>query len=136
MAALTLSQFLIDNPQNALREEFFLSQRFKDAGFKFTISAMSGEQFANYQKEAIAVGRHKNVSFDTKRFNELVVLNHTLVPDFRSAEDMKAAGCARPEDYLYRSLKAGEIMDLASRISKLSGFEEDAQGMVDEVKNS
>jgi len=33
-------------------------------------------------------------------------------------------------------LKAGEIIDLATKISELSGFDADQQSLVDEVKNS
>lgn len=135
-AALTLTQFLLDNPQTNITEKIWVSPRFKEHGFQFTISAMTGDQFSAYQKEATVVGRHRNVAFDSKRFNELVVINHTLEPNFRDASAISQAGCQTPEQYMYRSLKAGEIIDLASQISKLSGFDQDADALVDEVKNS
>ena len=134
--SMTLTQFLLDNPQIDIREEIFVSPRFKDAGFKFTISAMTGEQFSSYQKEATAVGRHKKVNFDNKRFNELVVINHTLNPNFKDADAIKKAGCMTPEQFLYRSLRAGEITELVNQISALSGFDPDPEALVDEVKNS
>ena len=134
--ALTLMQFLLDNPVNNEREEVVVSQRFKDAGFTFTISAMSGEQFSSYQKQATAVGRHKKVNFDSKLFNELVVINHTLNPNFKDTEAVKQAGCASPEQFMYKVLKAGEIIELSNKISVLSGFDSELDDMVDEVKNS
>lgn len=136
VTAQTLTQFLLDNPQLDIREEIYVSERFKNAGFKFTISAMTGEQFSAYQKEATAIGRHKKVNFDSKRFNELVVINHTVNPNFKDAEVIKQAGCQTPEQFLYRSLRAGEVVELSNKISQLSGFDADPEALVDEVKNS
>lgn len=134
--ATTLLDFLLENPQDNIQEEFFLSDRFKKAGFKFTIKVMTGEQFSAYQKEAIAVGRHRKVNFDNKRFNELVVINHTVNPNFRDAAAISKAGVRTPEEFLYKVLKAGEVIDLANKISELSGFQTDEDALVDEVKNS
>lgn len=136
VTALTLTQFLLDNPQVDITEDVYVAERFKEAGFKFTISAMSGEQFSAYQKEATAIGRHKKVNFDSKRFNELVVINHTVNPNFKDADTIKKAGCQTPEQFLYRSLRAGEVVELANQISRLSGFDTDPEALVDEVKNS
>ena len=134
--AQSLTQFLVENPQLDVTEEVFISPRFKELGFKFKISAMSGEEFSSYQKEATAVGRHRKVSFDNKRFNELVVINHTVNPNFKDVETLKSANCTSPEQFLYRSLRAGEIMELANQITALSGFDPDPEALVDEVKNS
>lgn len=134
--ALTLTQFLIANPQDNVTEGVYISERFKAAGFKFKISAMSGKQFSDYQKQATAVGRHRKVNFDSQTFNELVVLNHTVEPNFKDAEAIKQAGCTSPEQFLYRSLRAGEISNLANEISVLSGFDSDPEALKDEVKNS
>jgi len=133
---LSLTQFLLDNPVNNEREEVYVSQRFKDAGYTFTISPMSGEQFSAYQKEATAVGRHKKVNFDSKLFNERVVINHTLNPNFKDAETVKQSGCVSPEAFMYKVLKAGEIIELSNKISVLSGFDSDLDDQVEEVKNS
>ena len=134
--AMTLTQFLVDNPQTNIVDEVYVSPRFKEAGFKFKITAMTGEQFSTYQKEATAIGRHRKMSFDNKRFNELVVINHTVDPNFKDAATLSQAGCTTPEQFLYRSLRAGEIAELANQISQLSGFDMDPEALVDEVKNS
>lgn len=132
----SLSQFLADNPVAGVVDEIYVSPRFKKAGFKFKISAMTGEQFQAYSQQATAVGRHKKVRFDSKLFNELVVINHTVEPNFKDAAAIKAANCSTPEQYMYRSLLAGEISELSNQISALSGFDEDPEELVDEVKNS
>lgn len=134
--AVSLTEFLLANPQDEVTEELYISERFKKAGYKFTISAMTGEQFQEYQQEATAFGRHRKTSFDTKRFNERVVVNHTVTPNFKDADAIKKAGCTTPEQFMYRSLRAGEITELSNRISTLSGFDSDSEALVDEVKNS
>ena len=130
----TLLEFLIDNPVDNLTEEVIVSQRL--AKFPFKIKGMTGPEFSEYQKLSTKIGRHKKVEFDSKLFNEQVVLNHTVDPNFRDAESIKKAGCSTPEQVLYKSLLAGEISELAQQISALSGFDKDMEETVEEAKNS
>ncbi len=82
------------------------------------------------------MGRHRKINFDIKRFNELVVINNTVEPNFKDAESIRTAGCTTPEQFLYKSLLAGEISELSNRISQLSGFDQNLEQAVDEAKNS
>lgn len=129
-----LLEFLVQNPVDNVTEEIIVSKRLEK--FPFKIKAMTGQEFSEYQKLATAFGKKKKVSFDTQKFNEQVVLNHTTEPNFRDAESIKKAGCVTPEQFLYRSLLAGEISELATKISVLSGFEADMEETIDEAKNS
>ena len=129
-----LMNFLIENPVDDLTEEIMLSKRLKK--FKIKIKAMSGTEFSEYQKLSTKIGRHKKVEFDTKKFNELIIINHTVEPNFKDSESLKKAGVQTPEQLLYKSLLAGEISDLAEQISKLSGFDTDINEDIDEAKNS
>ncbi len=130
----TLIDFLIENPVDNLTAEVVVSQRL--AKFPFKIKGMTGPEFSEYQKLSTKIGRHKKVEFDNKKFNEMVVLNHTIEPNFRDAESMKKANCQSPEQFLYKSLLAGEISELAQEISSLSGFDKDMEETVEEAKNS
>lgn len=129
-----LLDFLAENPVDGITSQVVVSQRL--AKFPFTIKAMSGPEFSNYQKRATKYSKSKKVEFDSKLFNEQVVINHTVEPNFRDAEAIKKANCLTPEQFLYRSLLAGEIAELAERISALSGFDADIEAVVDEAKNS
>lgn len=129
-----LLEFLVQNPVDNVTEEIIVSARLKE--FPFKIKAMTGQEFSEYQKLATAFGKKKKVSFDTATFNEQVVLNHTVEPNFRDAESIKSAGCLTPEQFMYRSLLAGEISELANKISVLSGFDSDIEESVEEAKNS
>lgn len=133
--SISLMQFLIDNPVSNITEEIDIP-RLAQAGYKVKISAMTGDQFQEYQKQATAIGRHKKVAFDGKLFNELVVINHTIDPNFKDANMIKAAGCTTPAQLMYKVLKAGEIQELSKQISSLSGFDDDVDSNVEEVKNS
>lgn len=135
---MNLSEFLAKNPVNNLTEEVYVSNRFVDENgnkLPFKIKAISGEAYASYRKEALKITKN-GAEFDTKRFNELIVINHTIDPNFRDAEAVKAAGCITPEQYMYRSLLAGEIDALAAKISELSGFNTTIEEAKEEVKNS
>ena len=129
-----LLEFLIENPVDDLTAEVVVSSRL--AAYPFKIKGISGPEFAEYRKAATKMGRHRKVEFDSKLFNELVVLNHTVEPDFRNAESIKAAKCITPEQFLYKSLLAGEIEELANQISALSGFDSTLEDTIEEAKNS
>lgn len=130
----TLLQFLMENPVDNLTEEVIVSARL--AKYPFKIRAMTGPEFSEYQKLATRVNKGKKVEFNSKLFNEMVVLNHTVEPNFRDADTLKKAGCASPEQFLYKSLLAGEIAELSQQISNLSGFDRDMDASIDEAKNS
>jgi hypothetical protein len=134
-APMSLTQFLIGNPQDNITSEIGLSARFDAAGYKFKIRPMRGDEYMQYQKGASVMSKGGKFSFSNQKFQELIVLNCTLDPDFRSADNIKASGCATPEAFLYRSLNAGEIQTLFSGIMELSGIEA-PEIMVEEVKNS
>lgn len=129
-----LIDFLIENPVDNVFDEVIVSERLKK--FPFRIKAISGPQFSEYQKQATTIGKKRKVTFDSKLFNELVILNHVIEPNFKSADSIKKAGCSTPEQFLYRSLLSGEIQELAQQINSLSGFENEADEVVEEAKNS
>jgi hypothetical protein len=129
-----LTQFLIENPVDNLTDTVIVSARL--AKFPFKIKGMSGTEFADYQKLATRISRkNKGIEFDTKIFNELVVINNTVEPNFKDAETLKKANCLSPEQFLYKSLLAGEIAELAQRISALSGFDKTLEEEVEDAKN-
>jgi hypothetical protein len=105
---------------------------------KFKIKAMTNDEFEEIRKAAASISTKKgkrSISFDTKRFNELVVINNTIDPNFKDAESIKKLGCITPEQYLNKVLLAGEIVELSQQIQTLSGFELEIDELVEEAKN-
>lgn len=136
MTALT--DFLLANPVDTITQEVIVSKRIKDAEgnlLKFTVKPMLNEQYLEYQNQCMVPKRHGKVDFDTKKFNRLLILNHTVSPDFRSVELIQKAGCSTPEQLLNKFLLAGEIQVLAEHIREISGFADSIDDLVDEVKN-
>lgn len=132
--AMSLQDFLIQNSVEGITKEFVLSQRLKN--FKFKIKPMTGAEFNQYQQLATKMSRHNKVEFDSKKFNEASIINHTVEPNFKDAESIKKAGCKTAEEFLNKCLLAGEQVDLAGEISKLSGFDQDINELREEAKNS
>lgn len=95
------------------------------------IKGVSAEEMAEYSRRC-----HRKDGFDSQGFNMLLVLNHCLEPDFRSADALAKGGCATPEDLVNKTLKAGEIAALARYIYRLSGYDQTMGELRDEVKNS
>lgn len=129
----TLLDFLADNPIDSLTEEVIISERLKD--FKFKIKAMSGKDFDNYAKQSRRVTKKGKSDLDAEKLNMLIILNHTVEPDFRNVKALDKAKCQTPEEFINKSLLAGEINELSMAISRLSGFDQDINELVDEVKN-
>lgn len=127
-----LQLFLSENPVENITKEIKLNGRLKD--FTFVIKPMSIEEFNRYQKLCIKVNGKKR-EFDLKRYNELLVINHTLTPNFKDVEWLNNSKVATPEALINKVLKAGEISDLAEEILELSGFDNDVDEMEDEIKN-
>ncbi|MEG0134202.1 MAG: hypothetical protein RR782_08770 [Clostridium sp.] len=132
-----LMDFLVSNPIENLTEEIIVSDRFKvgDELLKFKIKAVSPDDFSNLQKQCTKVGKKGKVNFDSKMFNEQLVIDYTVEPNFRNAESIKKAGCMTPEQLLNKVLLAGEVATLVEEISSLSGFDKDLDSLREEAKN-
>ncbi|MGL4875179.1 MAG: phage tail assembly chaperone [Clostridium sp.] len=133
-----LMSFLIANPVDNLTDEVIISDRFKDEKgevLKFKIKALTADEFDSLQKTCTKIGKKGKVDFNQKRFNENLIINYTLEPNFKDAESIKQAGCVTSEQLLNKVLLAGEVSELTSKISQLSGFDNDMEELQEEAKN-
>lgn len=118
---LTLSEFLAGNPVEGQTDEIVLSERLKN--FKFKIGSMGRTEREKYLQVCLIKDRSgRVVRQDLTKFNELVVLNHCIYPDFNDLEFVKKCGAKTPSEALYKSLKLGEIENLAQAILEFNGF--------------
>ena len=105
MTALT--EFLLANPVDTIEREVVVSKRIVDANgqmLKFKIKPMLNEQYLEYQNQCTVPKKSGKIDFNVKRFNQLVILNHTVEPNFRSAELIQQAGVSTPEQLLNKML--------------------------------
>lgn len=134
----SLTEFLLANPVDTIEKEVVVSKRIVDENgqmLKFKVRPMLNEQYLEYQNQCTVSKKGGKIDFNTKRFNQLVILNHTVEPNFRSAELIQQAGVATPEQLLNKMLLAGEIQILSEQIREVSGFADSLDELVDEVKN-
>lgn len=134
---MNLQEFLNANPIDDVTEEVVISPRFKDEQgnpLKFTIKAMTEDEFEDIRKRSTQVGK-KKVEFDSRKFNLHVAINNTINPDFKNADSIKKLGVSSPEEYVKRVLLAGELATLVQKISELSGFDVEMSELVEEAKN-
>ena len=99
-----------------------------------------GEQ-AKFEARILSADDYRRVfrgdeSNDKMSIAVRVLAMQCVNPDFKSAADIEAAGCRTPEEYVKKSLSAGEIGALAGELLSCSGFSaEAAHSMRQEAKN-
>jgi len=120
---LTLEEFLAEHPITDETEDVTLCERLKD--FTFKIGLMTEKQRSNYLNICLIKDRKgKIVKQDMAKFNELVVLNHCIYPNFNSLDFVRKCDCSTPSEALYKVLKVGEVERLSQRIMEFNGFED------------
>lgn len=131
---VSLIDFLCANPVQDETEQVVISERLKD--FAFEIGAMDKKQYDSYINQCVIKdGKGKVVKQNIALFNELVVTNHCLYPDFRSTEFVQKTGALTPGQALYKVLKLGEVEKLADCILKFNGFDRDFETLRKKAKN-
>lgn len=131
---VSLIDFLCANPVQDETEQVVISERLKD--FAFEIGAMDKKQYDGYINQCVIKdGKGKVVKQNIALFNELVVINHCLYPDFRSTEFVQKTGAMTPGQALYKVLKLGEVEKLADCILKFNGFDRDFETLRKKAKN-
>lgn len=127
-----LSDFLAKRDTN-ITDEVAISATIP---FKFKIRALNSDEYTTTQKECAKISKKGRTEFDSKKFNEQIILTACVDPDFKNAEEVKAAGCITPAQYLNKVLLPGEQANLVQAISFLSGFDKDLEELKGEAKNS
>lgn len=137
-----LAAFLTENQDiNERTHEVVISERFKISEtevLKFKIKPMTSDEFGKFQKAStkiIQVGRKRETSFDTGKYNLDVIKEHCLEPNFKDATFIKSLGVQTPDQAIKKVLLAGEITELANQITALSGFDVDINEEIQEAKN-
>ena len=134
---MDLQEFL--NSTNAgLKEKVAVSERLKiEKGeyFLFEIKAAEQKQFEELQKKNTIYGKKGKVTFNNVSFQNELIIENTIYPNFKDAESIKKLNCSSPEEYVEKVLLPGEISRLADCILKLSGFDNDFEDRLESAKN-
>ena len=130
-----LIDFLLNNPQEDITATVKLSKRFNDRGFSFKVKMVTFGELEEYRKEARAVGNRRTGQMNSKRFNELIVINHLIDPNLKDISLLTRAGVNTSEEFLYKFFRPGEISELVAKITELSGYDADEESAIEEVKD-
>ena len=133
-------QDYLNSMSSDITDDVAVSERFVDKKgnlLKFKIKSMSYDDYESARIQATIMPKRKNeqIRFDSKIFNDKIIINNVIDPNFKDAESIKKKGCATPEQYLHETLLHGEINELANKISALSGFDKDFDEEINEAKN-
>ena len=133
-------QDFLNSMSSDITDDVAVSERFVDKKgnlLKFKIKSMSYDDYESARIQATIMPKRKNeqIRFDSKIFNDKIIINNVIDPNFKDAESIKKKGCTTPEQYLHETLLPGEINELANKISALSGFDKDFDEEINEAKN-
>lgn len=137
---MNLEQFLNNNKVIGKTTKVPISNRLRNPETKelymATISVVDADDYAKLQNETMDLNiKDKKVKINTDLMNTKLILNYCKYPNFKKEENIKAAKCITPEEYLKSVLLPGEIINLANQIREFSGINEDIDELKDEVKN-
>lgn len=90
--------------------------------FDIVIKPLTDEEHNEFQKRCNSVTKNK-ISFDSVKYNKLLLENCIVEPDFNDKEFLDKVGCISGIEFLEKKFPAGVLMDIGVKIQKLSGFE-------------
>lgn len=126
-----LSEFLLNDTIETTKK-IELTGRLK--GHPFEIRSLSQKELDNYKKTSRRiVGTQSEI--DDNMLNMLIIKNHVVDPNFKSAEMIEQAQVNTPEELINKVLKLGEIQALALAIFEMSGLNVTFEEVVEEAKN-
>lgn len=128
-----VEDFLLEEANKTETKKVIISERLKDVVFE--IRPLNNNDVKKSRSDATSY-RNGKQKFDTFKFSEAICLAGCVKPNFRDASWISRSGMLTPSQLLIKTLRPGEIERLYVEISALSGFDEDFEALVDDVKNS
>lgn len=104
----------------------------------FTVKAIDGQTINKLRDQAtysVGKGAKKKKEFNTEEFNGLLIAAACITPDFGHAKLLEKYEAVDAGDCVQKALLAGEVITLQEAILRLSGFSDDVEEDIEEVKN-
>lgn len=90
--------------------------------FELVIRPITEEEHSEFQRRSNVMKKNK-ITFDSSKYNSLILENCIVEPDFNNAEFLDKVGCTSSTEFLNKKFPAGVLTDIAIAVQKLSGFE-------------
>ena len=125
------------NPIEVENREVIVSQRFQEDGrpIPFIIKPISQEENKKLMKKFTIKDKKGVQSFDRTEYIANLAAQAVVFPDLTNAELQKKYGVLGESNLLQKMLYVGEYAVLIEAIQELSGFDEDINDDIEEVKN-
>lgn len=101
----------------------------------FKIKPLLFEDFNRLKKKASSLDKNGDIAINESYLHSLCIVECTIEPNFKDASSISKFNLATPEQYLNKVLLAGEADRLIKEIFSISGFIENFEGFVEEIKN-
>lgn len=105
---------------------------------RFSIKAkpLTNDKYNEFSARCRGKFNKNGVTWDSNKFNMLIICNQCIDPDFSNAVFLQKAGCQTPDEFINKKLLPGEITEIANQIVKASGFDVDnLNEKIEEAKN-
>ena len=115
-----LDDFLGLNDVSEIRKEISVKVDGKELGL--VIRPLTEDEHTEFQRRSQNVSKNK-MTFDTGKYNNLVIENCIVEPNFSDEGFLKKVKCISASEFLNKKFPAGVLTDIAQKIQELSGFE-------------
>lgn len=127
-----LDEFLSVGKCTDVQEDISVKLGGKD--FTLKIRAMSEDEHKEWQKRAMNISKKGSVSFDSGKYNQLMIPACIVEPNFNDAAFLEKAKCQTAWEFICSRFPAGVLENISQKIQELSGFDSlDAE--IEEAKN-
>lgn len=126
-----LVDFLALPDVSEVTEEIYINERLGT----FKIKPLSNTMWSSYRKQCMSKIKKGGADFDSEKFSTLIIAEQTVEPNFKDAAFLEKAGCSTARDFIDKKFLAGEIADIAEKITKISGFDSDINDDIELAKN-
>jgi len=139
---MDLKYFFMDNAETVENQQIVASSRFKDDKgnpVPWEIRPLSEAEIDDIRRAATRriKGRRGAVTeeLDQSRLTSMLIIESVVFPSLKSEELQRSWGVVGAESLLSKMLLGGEYAFLGEKVQELSGFDEDPNQQVEDLKN-
>ena len=115
-----LEDFLNLNDVSEIKETITVS--IGGNALDLVIRPITEAEHTEFQRRSNVISKNK-ITFDSAKYNSLILEACIVEPNFRSEEFLKKAKCISASEFINRKFPAGVVADITQKIQSLSGFE-------------